>query len=343
MSSLSPSDLSSPDAARPGASRTDLLRVVAAGVLWGTGGLAGALLGRLTELHPLAVATYRLAGGGLTVLAVLAVTSRAGRSARVRGIRRAGRAGLARVLAVGVLTASYQACYFAAVAVTSVAVATLVTLGAAPVMVLAVESLRARRRPGPVQRDRQRSESNRIGKGSSVPPASEAKARGTAIGLAIAGLALLLGVPAGFGGGALALGATLALVSAGGFAALTLLARRPVPGLDGPTSIGLGFTAGALLLGAVTVPSVGIGFAPTTASVGLLLFFAWVPTALAYGLFFTGLRGVSASSAAVVAVLEPVTATVLGVLVLGERLAVAGALGAALLCAAAVVAGLGAG
>jgi DME family drug/metabolite transporter len=313
MSSLSPSDLSSPDAARPGASRTDLLRVVAAGVLWGTGGLAGALLGRLTELHPLAVATYRLAGGGLTVLAVLAVTSRAGRSARVRGIRRAGRAGLARVLAVGVLTASYQACYFAAVSVTSVAVATLVTLGAAPVMVLAVESLRARRRPGPVP--------------------------GTAIGLAIAGLALLLGVPAGFGGGALALGATLALVSAAGFAALTLLGRRPVPGLDGPTSIGLGFFAGALLLGAVTVPSVGIGFAPTTASVGLLLFFAWVPTALAYGLFFTGLRGMSASSAAVVAVLEPVTAMVLGVLLLGERLGVAGALGAALLCAAAVVAG----
>jgi drug/metabolite transporter, DME family len=314
MSSLSPSDLSSPDAARPAAPRTDLLRVVAAGVLWGTGGLSGALLGRLTDLHPLAVATYRLAGGGLTVLAVLALMSRAGRLARVRGIRQAGRAGLARVLAVGVLTASYQACYFAAVSVTSVAVATLITLGAAPVMVLAVESFRARRRPGPVS--------------------------STAIGLAIVGLALLVGVPAGVGGGPLALGAGLALVSAAGFGALTLLGRRPVPGLDGPTSIGLGFVAGALLLAGVTVPSVGLGFAPTAASVGILLFFAWVPTALAYGLFITGLRGVSASSAAVVAVLEPVTATVLGVLVLGERLGVAGVLGAALLCAAAVLASL---
>ncbi|MBO0848785.1 MAG: DMT family transporter [Pseudonocardia sp.] len=312
MSSLSPSDLSSSEATRRAASRTGLLRVVAAGVLWGTGGLSGALLGRLTELHPLAVATYRLAGGGLTVLAVLALTSRAGRPARVRGAARAGRAALVRVLAVGVLTASYQACYFAAVAVTSVAVATLVTLGAAPVMVVGVESLRARRRPGP--------------------------APSTAIGLAILGLALLLGVPAGFGGGALALGAALALVSAAGFAALTLIARRPVPGLDGPTSIGFGFIAGALLLGAVTVPSVGLGFAPTAASVGLLLFFAWVPTALAYGLFFAGLRDVSASSAAVVAVLEPVTATVLGVLVLGERLGIAGVLGAALLCGAAVLA-----
>lgn len=314
MSSLSPSDLSSPDAARPAASRADLLRVVAAGVLWGTGGLSGALLGRLTELHPLAIATYRLAGGGLTVVAVLALASRAGAPAWVRGVARTGRAGLARVLAVGLLTASYQACYFAAVSVTSVAVATLVTLGAAPVMVLAVESVRARRRPGPVP--------------------------STAIGLAIAGLALLLGVPAGFGGAALALGGGLALVSAAGFGALTLLGRRPVAGLDGPASIGLGFLAGALLLGAVTVPTVGLGFAPTAASMGLLLYFAWVPTALAYGLFITGLRGVPATSAAVVAVLEPVTATVLGVLVLGERLGVAGALGAALLCAAAVLASL---
>jgi DME family drug/metabolite transporter len=96
--------------------------------------------------------------------------------------------------------------------------------------------------------------------------------------------------------------------------------------------------AGALLLGASTLPTVGLGFAPSAASVGLLLFFSWVPTALAYGLFFTGLRGVSASSAAVVAVLEPVTATVLGALVLGERLSPAGAVGAGLLCLAALLA-----
>ncbi|WP_028926985.1 DMT family transporter [Pseudonocardia acaciae] len=288
--------------------RNDLMRVVAAGMLWGTGGLAGAVLGRLTELQPLAVATYRLAGGGLTVLAVMALTS---------GVAPLTRAGLGRVLAVGGLTASYQACYFAAVSLTSVGVATLVTLGAAPVLVLAVEAARARRRPG------------------LVPSA--------AIGLAVLGLALLLGVPGGFDGGALALGASLALVSAAGFAALTLLGRRPVPGLDGPATIGFGFTAGAVMLGVITVPGVGVGFAPTAASVGVLLFFAWVPTAVAYGLFFTGLRGVSATSAAVVAVLEPVTATVLGVLLLGERLGAAGAVGAGLLCAAAVVAALRAG
>jgi DME family drug/metabolite transporter len=319
------SSLSSPDAAlRASGSRTDLYYVLSAGLLWGTGGLAGSLLGQVAALPPLAVATYRLAGGGLTVLAVLAVT---GRLPRLR------RAGWLRVLSVGVLTATYQACYFAAVAMTSLAVATVIAIGAAPVLVLTAEAVGERRRPSSA---------------SLVP-----------IGLALLGLALLLGTSGHpltrAGGGSLALGVLLALGAAAGFGALALIGRRPVPGLDGPATIGVGFTAGgallavaALVAGALT-GGLGFGghgfsgleFAPTAASVGLLVYLGWVPTALAYGLFFVGLRGVSASSAAVVAVLEPVTATVLGVLVLGQRLGLGGMVGAGLLCAAAVVAGVG--
>ncbi|MDT7657187.1 MAG: drug/metabolite transporter, family [Pseudonocardiales bacterium] len=319
------SSLSSPDAAlRASGSRTDLYYVLSAGLLWGTGGLAGSLLGQVAALPPLAVATYRLAGGGLTVLAVLAVT---GRLPRLR------RAGWLRVLSVGVLTATYQACYFAAVAMTSLAVATVIAIGAAPVLVLTAEAVGERRRPG--------------------------SASLVAIGLALLGLALLLGTSGHpltrAGGGSLALGVLLALGAAAGFGALALIGRRPVPGLDGPATIGVGFTAGgvllavsALVVGALTGgPGFGghgfggLEFAPTAASVGLLVYLGWVPTALAYGLFFVGLRGVSASSAAVVAVLEPVTATVLGVLVLGQRLGLGGMVGAGLLCAAAVVAGVG--
>jgi DME family drug/metabolite transporter len=319
------SSLSSPDAVlRASGSRTDLYYVLSAGLLWGTGGLAGSLLGQVAALPPLAVATYRLAGGGLTVLAVLAVT---GRLPRLR------RAGLLRVLSVGVLTATYQACYFAAVAMTSLAVATVIAIGAAPALVLTAEAVGERRRPS--------------------------SASLAAIGLALLGLALLLGTSGHpltrAGGGSLALGVLLALGAAAGFGALALIGRRPVSGLDGPATIGLGFTAGgALLAVAVVVAGAlaggpgfggpgfgGLAFAPTAASVGLLVYLGWVPTALAYGLFFVGLRGVSASSAAVVAVLEPVTATVLGVLVLGQRLGSGGMVGAGLLCAAAVVAGVG--
>lgn len=70
-----------PDAEVPTA-RTDLLRVAGAGILWGTGGLAGILLARSTGLSPLAVACYRLLVGGLLLVALLAATG------RLRRIRR---------------------------------------------------------------------------------------------------------------------------------------------------------------------------------------------------------------------------------------------------------------
>jgi DME family drug/metabolite transporter len=287
-------------------SRTDLFCVVAAGLLWGTGGLTGALLGQVAELHPLAIATYRLAGGGLSLLAVLACAGR---------LPRLPRRALPRVLTVGALTGVYQACYFAAVALTDLAVATLITLGAAPVLVIAAEVVMHRHRPS--------------------------TASLIAIGLAVFGLGLLVGVPGVAGGGTLIAGALLAVASASGFAALTLLGRRPVAGLDASATIGYGFASGAVLLAAVTWPTVGLGFVPTAASVGLLLYLGWVPTALAYALFFTGLlRGVTASSAAVVAVLEPLTATALGMLVLGARLGVSELAGGGLLCAAVLVAGV---
>jgi DME family drug/metabolite transporter len=62
-----------------------------------------------------------------------------------------------------------------------------------------------------------------------------------------------------------------------------------------------------------------------------------VTTGLAYALYTVGLRHVSASVAAVVALLEPLTATLLGVLFFGERLGVIGAAGAVLLIGALVV------
>ncbi|HEY2203863.1 MAG TPA: DMT family transporter [Pseudonocardia sp.] len=310
---------------RPRSSSVPLLSVVAAAVLWGTGGLAGALLGRLTDLPPLAVATYRLAGGGLSVLLVLGLLGR---------LPRLDRAGRVRVPLVGLLSAVYQYCYFASVAATSVGVATLATLGVSPALVLAVESVHRRRRP-------------RAGSLAGVL-------------LAVAGLGLLVGAPGAGGavggpagavggpaggavapaGGSLWLGVLYALGAAAGFAAITLLGREPVAGLAGPATIGYGFAAGGALLAVPCVLVTGLGFAPSAAALGVLAYFAWVPTALAYGLFFAGLRGVSASSAAVVAVLEPVTATVLGVLLLGERLGLNGVLGAGLLCVATLVAGL---
>jgi DME family drug/metabolite transporter len=65
-----------------------------------------------------------------------------------------------------------------------------------------------------------------------------------------------------------------------------------------------------------------------------LLYLGAVATAGAYVVYAAGLRRVPAAVAGVVSLLEPLTATLLGVLLFGERFGVAGWVGAALLLVA---------
>lgn len=275
--------------------------LVAAGVLWGTGGLLGALLAGATALHPLAVAGYRLGGGGVLLLALL-IAAR-------RPVPRS-RAAWRRIAVTAVLAAEFQACYFAAVALTSVSLATLVTIGAVPVLVLAADLVRGR-------------------------PASRRTT--VACVFAVFGLGLLVGWPAP-GAGAVTTGTGLALLSAAGFAAMTLLGSRPVEGLDVDTTTGVAFTLGGAVLLAAACAAGGIGFTPTAGAVALLVTFAVVPTALAYTLYFRGLATAPASVGAVVALLEPLTGALLAALLLGDRLGGPGLVGAAVLGAAVVLA-----
>src|SRR5579864_5147585 len=126
---------------RPG---TGLTYLVTSGLLWGTGGLTGSLLSRVAGLSAMAVAASRLTAGGLLIVAFLAVTGGRGpgrlRIAGRRPARRwpAGQAAWTRIAVIGALAALFQSCYFTAVALTSVALATLVTIGTAPVIVLGV-------------------------------------------------------------------------------------------------------------------------------------------------------------------------------------------------------------
>jgi DME family drug/metabolite transporter len=62
-----------------------------------------------------------------------------------------------------------------------------------------------------------------------------------------------------------------------------------------------------------------------------LLYLGAVTTAGAYAVYTAGLRAVPASAAGVASLLEPLTATVLGVMLFGEQLGVAGWAGAVLL------------
>ena len=274
-----------------------MIYLVFSGVLWGTGGLTGRLLSLHTHLSPVAVAGYRLSIGGTLLVLFAAATGRS---------RPRGRAAWLRVAVVGALSAGFQAGYFAAVALTDVSLATLVTIGAAPVLVVAFEQVTGRRR-------------------------LDARVAAT-VSLAVMGLALLVGEPPhGITAAHLAAGAGCAIASAAGFSAISLIGKNPVPGLDEIVMTGYSFTLGGLALMVIAGLTTGVGFTPRPDAFGLLLILGLVPTAIAYGCYFIGLREAAASTGTVTALLEPLTGTVLAVLLLGDRLTALGAAGAALL------------
>ncbi|GAA1955471.1 DMT family transporter [Catenulispora subtropica] len=274
-----------------------MIFLITSGVLWGTGGLTGRLLALHTHLSPAAVAGYRLLIGGALLVGYCAATGRG---------RPRDRAAWFRVGVLGLLSAQFQACYFSAVTLTSVSLATLITIGAAPVLVVGFEQATGRRR-------------------------LDTRVAGT-VALAVAGLGLLVGRPPhGIGASALAAGAACAVASAAGFAAISLICGTPVPGLDEAAMTGYGFLLGGVALLATATATTGASFAPGPAALGLLLALGLVPTATAYALYFTGLRTAAASTGTVTALLEPLTGTALAVALLGDRLTAVGALGAALL------------
>lgn len=326
--------------------------LVTAGVLWGTGGLAGALLHDATGLHPLAVASYRLLLGGLLATAVLAATGGlriarprridttrsaspqtdtarsaghvatavadptepAGRLAGVDGSgrRSAGgvnRAATRRLLASGALLALFQACYFASISVSSVSLATMITIGSVPVFVAVASAIGSRQRPD--------------------------AATTTMIGLAVVGLGLLAGGPGPTSGWSAVLGVATALLSGAGFAALTMLNRTPVSGLEPAKVTALGCLAGGVLLLPLAALT-GLGVPTGVDGIAVALYLGAVPTALAYAAYYRGLRDAQPTTAALATVLEPLTATVLAVLLFDERLGAAGWVGAALLAVAVI-------
>lgn len=82
-----------------------------------------------------------------------------------------------------------------------------------------------------------------------------------------------------------------------------------------------------MLLAIVAAAPVGLGIAISASSLMLVVYLGLVPTALAYVLVFGGLRTVQPGPAALLALLEPLTAAVLGALLLGDRLGPVGITG----------------
>ncbi|MFI8966876.1 DMT family transporter [Streptomyces sp. NPDC053493] len=283
-----------------------LTYLIVAGIAWGTAGAAASLVFRTSDMGPLALSFWRCVGGLVLLLGALALRRgpKAPGTPEPRGRR------LVRVLGTGIGLTVFQSAYFAAVQATGLAVGTVVTLGAGPVLI----AVGARLLMG-----------ERIGAGGA-----------TAVAGALAGLGVL--VLGGGGAEVRPLGVLLAVVSAAGYAAITLLTRwlgRDAGGGDALSTTTWAFAVGAVGLLPMAAAE---GLVPHTDAPGqvlaLLVYVAAVPTALAYALYFAGAAVVRAATVSVIMLLEPVSAAVVAVTLLGERLTAATVAGTLLLLCA---------
>lgn len=212
-----------------------------------------------------------------------------------------------------IAVAGYQATFFAAVDRAGVALGTLVAIGSGPVFTGVVALLASGERPVPRWY--------------------------AATGLAVVGCGLLL---APGGDSALDVGGLgLALAAGLSYAVYTVAAKavldRDVPG---PTVMAVFFLGGAVLL----LPTLLVADTDGLASGRGIAMEVWLgvaTTAVSYVLFSAGLRRLRASTVATLSLTEPLTAAVLGVLVLGERPGGTAAVGAALLLSGLVVISVG--
>lgn len=243
------------------------------------------------DASPLAVGAARIAVGG-ALLALVAWLMRGEPSDRPWSHGALG------ATAIGIV--GYQLCFFAAVADTGVAVGTVVALGSAPAM---------------------------SGLLSRVVDGTRLDRRWTACtALATAGVLLL--VLSGADAQVSVPGIVLALGAGASYAVYTVSSKRLLTDGHSPESVmaaGFGLAAIALL------PLLVIkgGEVASVDGVALAIYLGAIPTALAYVLFARGLKWLTPGETATLTLAEPLTAAVLGTVVLAERpgaLAVVGAL-----------------
>jgi len=287
-------------------SRHGFLLVVLAALCWGTSGFSGTIVADRTGLGPLDIAWHRMAIGAVVLLIGFTLTRRRRAAETAEMVPTLTRGTAVRLVLVAAGLGAYQLAYFAAVAAAGVSIATLVALGLAPLLIAVGATVLGHGRPD--------------------------RATVVALVVALVGLVLLVGISAGADSGTtVVLGALLAVGSALGYAVVTLAGAGVPAGI--PVALA-GFAGGALLLTPVALAT-GLRFTTDPVALLVLLYLGAVPSALAYRMFFSGLRSVPGAVASIVTLLEPLTATALATAFLGERLS-PGALAGGLLVLAAV-------
>ncbi len=286
--------------------RLGLVQITAAAVLWGTSGVIAQLVHRSTGMGAMDISFWRLAFSAAAMLVIAAPG--------FRRVLAAARRDPWALTAAGLALAAYQGLYFLSVTTAGVNIATMVSLGTAPVVAALWEAFRRRRLPG-------------------LRPSA-------VIAVAVVGLVLVAG---GHGAEAAGPDPTVGVLAAlgsgiiyGGSAILGrhLAQHTPAIAMTTLTSLvgAVGLAPFAILAGPHVVPAdppvpVGVAWAGI-AVMGV------VATAIAYILFNRGLQATESSVAAVLTLIEPLTAAVLAVTILAEPVGVGTVVGAALLLGA---------
>lgn len=262
------------------------------------------ILVREIDLPALALVFWRV---GLSAVAIAAVFVLTGRWRRLLPPRRAN-------LALGVLLALHWSCYFGAIRETSVASANLLTY-ASPIFVafLAPALL-----------------------GERVPAATI-----VALVVGSAGIAVIAVFGPSTGDAAVRpLGCALGLAAAASYALMIVLIKRVGAGADPVRTVLWQSVAAAVVLSPAAATA---GYGGLDAGQwGLLLLLGVVLTGISGLIFVAALHVVPATTGSILAYMEPVSAALLAVAILGEELTWAVVAGGALIVAAGVAVIVGA-
>jgi DME family drug/metabolite transporter len=273
--------------------------VLAAAVCFGTTGTAQAL-GPTAD--PLSLGAARILIGGGALAAVALALHLAGRRDDATGTSvaptsggrptRLGNALLVLAGAAGVL--AYQPAFFAGTAANGVAVGTVIALGSAPVLTGALDWAIRRRFPG--------------------------RAWILATVLATAGVAILAAA-SGTGPAAVdPLGVAASIGAGASYAVYTLAGKSLIDrGWTSSSSMGAMFGAAAVVSLPVLL-STDAAWLATPDGLVMALWLGLITTTAAYLLFGAGLRHLAPATVSTLTLAEPLTATLLGVLVLQEQL-----------------------
>lgn len=192
----------------------------------------------------------------------------------------------------GVAFAGYQVAYFAAIPHIGVAMAVMLNICSAPIFTVLIARLWLGERLGVVQM--------------------------LAIVLAIGGAILLVASPGDIMSWSW-IGVLYALGAGLSYSVVAVMTRTVAPAFGVATPLAYMFGVAAVVLVGVTM-AIGSPL-PTDAMVWWgAVYLALVPTLLSYLLYVRGLQTITATTATTLSLFEPLTSTVLAVVVLGEQL-----------------------